>query len=408
MAILCAGYSLSPLLHAGFVTRRRGSRPIRQRDKWRIRWTDHTGKRRSEVHDSEDDAWHALRKHELEAEDIRRGLRPRLRAPDKTFGDLFDRWIKVRVPRKRSGADDRSIIKAHLRPLLGRIRLRDFAVEQMDEVIEQWRMRCTVEWCKRKGRCRCTPKADATINNILTLLIANLNMAKELRWIAEVPKVRKVKGTRHEYAYLRTSGEIRRFLRASLEEGIQVHALYATAVYTGMRAGELAGLRWADIDLDRRLITVQRSYNGPTKSGKTRYVPIFNALLPVLREWRLRCPNDLVFPNRRGKVHGESAKIFQETLQRVLERGMFPKRKRRGRARHYIVFHDLRHTFASHYMMNGGDVFRLQKILGHSSISITMRYTHLAPDEIAIDLDRFASDLVWETTAGVRPLAVEE
>ena len=64
------------------------------------------------------------------------------------------------------------------------------------------------------------------------------------------------------YRYLRTDQEIARFLRAASDEDEHVYALYACAVYTGLRAGELAGLRWADVDLDRRLITVNRSFRG--------------------------------------------------------------------------------------------------------------------------------------------------
>jgi hypothetical protein len=67
------------------------------------------------------------------------------------------------------------------------------------------------------------------------------------------------------------------------------------AVFTGMRAGELGGLRWDDVDFDKRLVTVQRSFDGPTKAGDVRYVPILDALLPVLRAWRLRCGGGFVF-----------------------------------------------------------------------------------------------------------------
>ncbi len=59
--------------------------------------------------------------------------------------------------------------------------------------------------------------------------------------------------------------------------------------------------------------------------------------------------------------------------------------------RSYIRFHDLRHTFASHWMMARGDLFKLSKILGHHSIQMTMRYAHLAPDAFAGDLGRLGT-----------------
>jgi integrase len=197
---------------------------------------------------------------------------------------------------------------------------------------------------------------------------------------------------------------VRRFLDAATQEGELVVAVYVAAVYTGMREGELAGLHWADVDLERRLITVQRSFKGPTKADDVRYVPILDPLLPVLRSWRLRCPGTLVFPNRDGRMHHPSARIFQETLHRVLDLAGFERVNRKGKARPIISFHSLRHTFASHWMMRGGDLFKLQKILGHKSVQMTQRYAHLAPDAFTADFGRLGSRTV-AAMADVIPLA---
>ncbi|MBV9949395.1 MAG: hypothetical protein JOZ69_21310, partial [Myxococcales bacterium] len=80
------------------------------------------------------------------------------------------------------------------------------------------------------------------------------------------------------------------------------------------------GQRWPDVDLERRLITVQRSFDGPTKSDRVRYVPILDPLLPVLRASRLRHPGRLVFTNQAGTMLQPSARVFQEVLHRVLGR----------------------------------------------------------------------------------------
>jgi integrase len=93
-----------------------------------------------------------------------------------------------------------------------------------------------------------------------------LNVALDLGWIERAPRIRKprVRIFSADYSYLRTDDEVRRFLAAARGEGENVFALYATAVYTGLRAGELAGLHWDDVDFERRLITVQRSFDGPS------------------------------------------------------------------------------------------------------------------------------------------------
>ena len=67
-------------------------------------------------------------------------------------------------------------------------------------------------------------------------------------------------------------------------------------------------------------------------------------------------------------------------------------------------FHDLRHTFASHWVMRGGDLFKLQKILGHSSIEITLRYAHLAPHAFADDYGRLGGPIEEQSGALILPM----
>jgi integrase len=217
--------------------------------------------------------------------------------------------------------------------------------------------------------------APKTVNNHLTLLGSMLRMAVELNWLLRVPRIQKLKAPCKEFSYLRTEGQVRLLLNHAREEAEGTFELYATALYTGCRAGELFGLEWANVDLNRRLITVQRSFRKPTKSNRVRYVPILDPLLPVLRGWRLRNPLPLVFPNQHGNMHTPSPRISQETLHKVLMRAGLDRMR----------FHDLRHTFAAQWVMNGGDIYRLQKILGHASIAMTERYAHLAPDLYAED-----------------------
>ncbi len=173
-----------------------------------------------------------------------------------------------------------------------------------------------------------------TVANHLTLLGSLLRLAVELEWMPRAPRVRKpkVRLISQDFAYLRTDDEIARFLRAAREEGEAVHALYATAIYTGARAGELAGLHWDAVNLERRLITIQRSFDGPTKADDVRYVPVVDALLPILRAWRLRHPGRLVFTNRDGEMLRPSGRVFQETLHDVLDAAGFDLPRRALRA----------------------------------------------------------------------------
>ena len=340
--------------------------------KYRIRWTDEHGCRHQERYDNKRDAFFALQRHQVEVEEIKRGVK-RSVISGKIFSDLCDYWIANRAITKRSGQHDVSIINCHLRPAFGSLNLRDLGVAQVDKY--------------KAERIHLNQK---TISNHLTLLKTMLGLAFDLKWITEVPRIKKPRTALFstEFSHLRTDGEIKDFLLSAQREGEQVYIIYASAIYTGLRAGELATLRWDCVDLERRLITVQSSFNGPTKAGDVRYVPILDPLLPILREWKLKIGGQYVFTNERGGIYQPSARIFQEVLQRVLTKAGFQKRERNSKLRHYICFHDLRHTFASFWVRQGGDIFRLQKILGHKSITMTMRYAHLAPDAYSSDYGR--------------------
>lgn len=357
------------------------SKPFKAKGKWCIRFTDEFGKRRKRFFEDFNEATHALTAEKARVHEVKLGLRSPT-PPTKTFNELADYWLQNRVPQKRSADADKSIIKVHLRPAFGAMKLRDISVADADRFV-----------CDRMHLDK------KTVANQMTLLLTMLNAAVDLGWLVKVPKIRKpkVRLFSKDYHYLRNREEIGRFLKAAFDEGALVGHLYATAVYTGCREGELAALTWDKIDFEKRLITIDASFDGPTKAEDVRYVPILDALLPLLRAWRLKMPGKLLFPNQAAQMHQPSARVFQETLHRVLDAAGFPvvengkKRKRR-----YIVFHDLRHTFASAWVANSGDIFKLQKILGHKSIQMTQRYAHLAPAAFVEDHARLGGARTFE------------
>ncbi len=146
----------------------------------------------------------------------------------------------------------------------------------------------------------------------------------------------------------------------------------AIAVYTGMRRGEIQALRWQDIDERAELITVKRSYcrvsktfKEETKSKKIRHIPICSSLTGLLQRLRIAFAAELVTPFFNSDC-------FRKEFRRMCREARVP----------VIRFHDLRHTFASNFLMGGGNIYDLQKILGHSTIQVTERYAHLAPGHL--------------------------
>jgi integrase len=182
----------------------------------------------------------------------------------------------------------------------------------------------------------------------------------------------------HAYNWIRTRGELERLLGYCADE---LRDMIAVAVGTGMRIDELLHLQWDDVDLENRLITVQRGRQGLPKGGRIRHVPILDSVLPVLEKRALRRAGGvLVFPGKEGAVRAKSP--VQVAFKQALKRAGLDTALR---------FHDLRHTCASWWVLAGGDIFRLSRMLGHADVRVTQKvYAHLAPEAWEQDYSRIA------------------
>ena len=338
--------------------------------RWRIRWFNAAGERKSVTFDTYNEARAALARAQATADEIRTGERI-APPPPSTFDELCEHWRRTRGANKRSKDTDECRLRAHLIPAFAGLPLTEITYERIEAF--------------KADRGHLAPQ---TVKHLVNLLSAMLNHALRLGWLLRVPYIDRPKVGEQDFSYLRTGAEIRALLDAARDDGDDAYMLYKTAIFTGLREGELAALRWDRVNFNQSLITVDRGWKGPTKSDRVRHVPLVNSLLPELRAWRLRSPGDLVFVNTRGDPLRRHGRIFRERLHRCLDAAGF-ERPEQGRRTHYITFHDLRHTFASHWMMSGGDVFKLRGVLGHRSIETTMRYAHLSPHAFAADLARF-------------------
>ena len=165
-----------------------------------------------------------------------------------------------------------------------------------------------------------------------------------------------------------------------------LRACVQLALHSGLRKGELLGLRWQDLDLETRRLTVARSFRTLPKGGKPRHLRLPLVCVPVLSDWKQRCPrtaDGLVFPVIRVTEEGRARMGNSKTmlgLPALLDAaGCRPLRR---------AWHALRHSFASHFVMAGGNILALQRILGHHDIKETMIYAHLAPDFLSDEMDR--------------------
>jgi integrase len=180
-------------------------------------------------------------------------------------------------------------------------------------------------------------------------------------------------------------------------------AIIVTAAFTGLRASELRGLRWCDVDFKANEINVRQRADilnviGRLKSdASTRTIPFGPFVANTLKEWKLACPKgelDLVFPTGTGKV---------ERLANVINRGLKPAQ---GENPKYTGMHALRHFYASwciNRVQDGGlglPPKNVQARLGHSTIALTLdRYSHLFKGEGAAEQDAAERRLLAAATA---------
>jgi integrase len=217
--------------------------------------------------------------------------------------------------------------------------------------------------------------SPATINRECQVLRGALNLAKEWEEIASVPTF-KMEKERTRERYL-TEDEIARLLEAcTASRSRLLLPLVTVALHTGLRKAELFGLTWERVDFARGVIPLGKR----TKSGKSRDVPINQAVYTVLAPFR----SDAGGVDARGRVWRKDdggplkAKSIDTAFAFAVDRAkLLPNDDGEP-----VVFHSLRHTFASHYVMRGGRLEDLQVILGHASIRTTEIYRHLAPDHL--------------------------
>ena len=142
---------------------------------------------------------------------------------------------------------------------------------------------------------------------------------------------------------------------------LRMRLIVLIAVSTGMRSAEIHRLRWSDVLYGEGLLAVRARL----KRGKVRFVPMASALAAEIQRYPAVIDEDRIFPPKGGP----------ESKRQRLE-GSFEDLLERAEIRDFR-FHDLRHTFASWYMMNGGDLYELAKLMGHANIKMTERYAKL-------------------------------
>lgn len=267
--------------------------------------------------------------------------------------------------------DRRGILDHHILPFFGSMRLV--------ELDEQALARFKAHQKKLKYKNGKLRLSEATINNHQDLLSSALNVAYEWRKIERVPRIKCFKIRQHDGEQLKylDFGEAERFIEAAGSNA----SMLRVGLRTGMRPGELLGLKWEDIDPVKGEVVIQRTLSkgveGPTKGGRHRIVSLSNDAQESLRAIE-----------RRSKLRGEYVFSHPDTGKpyTLKELDTMVRRACRVAGIKPISPKGMRHTFASHLVMRGQTLTVVQRLMGHAKLRTTQVYAHLSPN--------FNSDIV--------------
>lgn len=289
--------------------------------------------------------------------------RPKAQEKNAPFGNFAGHWIE-RKKLELSPATTRNYrksMKHHAVPFFKDMRVRDIGVDD----VEAYKLSLIESGI-----------VPTSANTHIRVLSTLLSSAVAWGYASDNPakKVKPIREPKKEYTFWDRAASDR-FLAKCLEVSPEWHAFFLTALRTGLRLGELTGLHWADVDFAKQVIHVRNNlvlgeFKAP-KSGKARHLPMTPDLVRELAERQRSRPNGrLVFSRFVG---GEEAPLCRTVPGRKLvavakKAGVKP-----------IRIHDLRHSFASQLVIAGVPLVAVQRLLGHSTIDMTLRYAHLGP-----------------------------
>lgn len=279
------------------------------------------------------------------------------------FHVLAEKYLEWAESSKKTWKDDVSRYKFHVEPVLGNIPIKDVSVIHLERLKKD---------TQKKGL------SPATVKHVLVLTRQIFN--KGISWgmyvkenpirttLASDKKFLKIPDNKRERHLSHEEADL--LLSTLAEKSIQVHDITLLSLYSGLRMGEIFSLKWSDINLHSGTIHVKDA-----KSGENRTAHITEPIKEMLKRRMADKPgkNDPVFKGYKdGKVR-EMSNTFQLTVDSLgFNKGITDRRDK-------VIAHSLRHTFASWLAMAGTPIVTIQRLMGHKSIEMTLRYAHLSP-----------------------------
>ena len=274
-----------------------------------------------------------------------------------TFQTIFDdHYLPIAKQNKKpvSWKQEETLLKTWISPVIGSLPLKDISPFHLEKIKK--------ELADAKRAPRTIQYALATVRQVFNFAI-NHDLYSGGN---PVPKVKMPKVDNKRIRFL-THNEADRLLEVLSKTSSQLYEMSLISLNCGLRSGEIFALRWVDLDLYRGTISVLDS------KGWNRVIPMTNTIKEMLSSKPKGNPDDLIFPNRLGNQKVWMSKSFARVVDELgLNNGISDRR-------HRVTFHTLRHTYASWLVEKGVDLYTVKELLGHSTLTMTERYSHVAP-----------------------------
>src|SRR5215212_7338042 len=301
-------------------------------------------------------------------------------ADNLKVGEFLDRWLADSVSdtvKATTFERYEQITRLHLKPALGRVRLKALTPAHVRGLYR--------EKLEAGSSARTVRYIHTTLHKALKQAVLDGLIPRNATEAVKPPQP-----TREEMHPL-TPEQAKLLLQVAHESGDRLDALYVLAIHTGLRQGELLGLKWDDVDLDegslqvRRTLTITKDgpvFTSPKTSGSRRSVKLTSNAIEVLKRHLERQLGEI---DKVGSLWSENGLIFAsetgEPLNRhnLIRRSFKPLLKQAGLPQ--IRFHDLRHTCATLLLIRNVNPKIVSEMLGHSTIAITLdTYSHVLPN----------------------------
>ncbi|WP_331774062.1 tyrosine-type recombinase/integrase [Sulfurospirillum sp. 1612] len=277
-----------------------------------------------------------------------------------TLNDAFDIYIEwAKANKKTWKHNDYTVYIKHIKPFLGKKELITITTEDFEK-IKQLKLK---EGYKPKTVVGILGAARHMIN----YCIKNNYVKSYINPIAN-GRVRMPVVDNAKLGFLTYDQASKLLDTLKAKKSPTMYNLTVLLLFTGARFSEIAGLTWSDINFETNLI-----YFKSSKNGNARYITIVDEVKKVLQS--LPKTNTLVIPSRLGTVMHEMPKQWQTIVDELI-----PENKTIN-GKYRITTHNLRHTHASWMALEGADILQIKEQLGHKKLDMTLRYSHLIPNQ---------------------------